>query len=259
MTVNTAALRPYAWDGLARLGAKEDGGYVVPGQLVARAGALLSFGLSYDWTFERAFRKLNSAAPIHCYDPSISGNSAVIYSLTETIRGVTKRRGDMLKHAFVWMDYRAFFRGDVRHFEQKIARESGGGDATIAEAIARLDDARPIFLKMDIEGSEYRVLRDVLTYADDIEVMAIEFHELDLLADRFNALIGDLNKRFRIVHVHGNNFAGLTPEGFPNSLEITFVNKDAFAHEASPISAKYPIAGLDMPNNPKLPDCVMAL
>ena len=37
-----------------------------------------------------------------------------------------------------------------------------------------------IFLKIDIEGSEYRILDDLIRYQDLIKGLVIEFHNIDL-------------------------------------------------------------------------------
>ena len=36
---------------------------------------------------------------------------------------------------------------------------------------------KPIFLKIDIEGWEYRLLKDLITYSEVIEGLVIEFHD----------------------------------------------------------------------------------
>src|SRR5262245_39821482 len=58
------ALQPVERNDLARLGSANDGGYVVPLDAVKNAKALVSFGLRFDWNFERDFQKLNPNAVI---------------------------------------------------------------------------------------------------------------------------------------------------------------------------------------------------
>jgi len=109
-------------------------------------------------------------------------------------------------------------------------------------------------LKVDIEGSEYRILDDLAEFVDRIDAMAIEFHDIDILSDQFDAAIARIQKDFHIVHVHANNMAGLSPSGLPNELEITFLNRRLFDREPPPSTFRYPVEGLDAKNDPILPD-----
>ena len=62
-----------------------------------------------------------------------------------------------------------------------------------------------------------------------------------------------LNKHFEIVHLHGNNHDKVLSDGFPNVIEITFLNKkNKVFSETS--SKSFPLKHLDFPNNPHLPD-----
>ena len=58
----------------------------------------------------------------------------------------------------------------------------------------------PIFIKMDIEGSEYRLLDDILKYASDISGLVIEFHDVDLHQERILNFIQKLP--LTLVHIH---------------------------------------------------------
>ncbi len=70
--IQLSDLRPVACETLVRIGSPNDGGYVVPLDAVKTAGALLSFGLAHNWTFEQGFKKHNAGAIIHGYDHTVS-------------------------------------------------------------------------------------------------------------------------------------------------------------------------------------------
>ena len=56
---------------------------------------------------------------------------------------------------------------------------------------------------MDIEGSEYRVLNDLIKIKKKLIGLAIEFHDVDLNIEKilsFNKKIG-----LKLVNVHANN------------------------------------------------------
>lgn len=239
---------------LARIGNPNDGGYVVPLDAVTAANALLSFGLSHDWTFERDFKKRNPNALVHCYDHTVSLRTAFQYSAGQLLRSIVLFRASAFRKAFTWIDYPLFFRADRIHFKQRIWRDRQNNSATIEDAFNRLPAKCQVFVKMDIEGGEYRVLDDLLRHSQDIVAMAVEFHDVDILSGPFNSLIEKIKRDFYIVHIHGNNMGGMAPFHFPMTPEITFLNKRFFDSTPSPSQLAYPVPGLDRPNHPRLPD-----
>jgi hypothetical protein len=254
--IQLSDLHPVACGSLARAGNRNDGGYVVPLDAVRAAGALVSFGLSHDWTFERDFKKHNAHAIIHCYDHTISLLTAFHYSIGQLLRFFVQFKLSALQKAFTWLDYIAFFfRADgIHHFKQRIWRDKQNNSATIEDVFGRLPAECPVFVKMDIEGSEYRVLDDLLRHSKNIVAMAVEFHDVDILSDLFNSFIEKIKRDFYIVHIHGNNLGGMTPFNFPMAPEITFLSKRFINSAPPPSRLKYPIAGLDRPNHPRFPE-----
>jgi hypothetical protein len=252
--IRLSDFQPVGCEQLVRIGSANDGGYVVPLDAVRAARALLSFGLSHDWTFERDFKKHNADAVIHCYDHTVSLRTAFEYSIGQLIRFVLQFRTRALWKVFTWSDYIFFFRGDRVHFRQRIWHDNQDNSATVEDAFGRLPTGCPVFVKIDIEGSEYRILDDVLRHSPNIVSIAIEFHDVDILSERFNSLVAKIKRDFYIVHIHGNNMGGATPSGFPIAPEITFLNKRFFSSPPPPSRLKYPILGLDQPNNPRFPE-----
>ena len=252
--IQLSNLRPVACELLVRIGNRYDGGYVVPLDAVKAAGALVSFGLSHNWSFERDFKKHNASALVHCYDHTVSLRTAFQYSIDQLLRFFVQFRPRSLWNSFTWIDYLAFFRNDRIHFKQRLWRDHQGNSATIDDVFARLPDGCQTFVKMDIEGSEYRVLEDLLRHSENIVSIAIEFHDVDILSGLFNSLVEKIKQDFYIVHIHGNNLGGTTPGNFPMAPEITFLNKRFFNSVPSPSRLNYPVAGLDHPNHPRFPE-----
>jgi hypothetical protein len=113
-----------------------------------------------------------------------------------------------------------------------------------------------VFVKMDIEQSEFRVLPELMKLQRYINSMVVEFHDLDILWPNFSAIMDELQEHFEVTHIHGNNYSGLIPDSTtPKVLEVTFLNRTllegGYALRASPA---YPIPGLDYPNNPREKD-----
>ncbi len=220
-------LRPMHNDNLIRVGSDNDGGYILPKQLVTECDFLLSFGLNINWTFEEDFTNKNKV-PIHCYDHTVNKESF-------------ERRKIMKKY----QEYEKFFDGvDNIHFKEEVNLSS------IDKIFSRVN-ADKIFLKMDIEGEEYNVLQKILEYRN-ITGMVVEFHRYDQRKEDLLKIVSQIQHQFNIVHIHVNNGA-LRFGKEPRAIEITFENKKL---SENPVHFKhdYPIAELDKPNNPNLDD-----
>ena len=103
------------------------------------------------------------------------------------------------------------------------------------------------FIKMDIEGGEYRCLDDLIKYQDLICGMVIEFHDIDLHLDKIEKFISRLN--LKIAHIHINNWTIVGKNDLPLILELTFSRYGKFRD----IPADNPHV-LDNPNAPKRTD-----
>ena len=99
-----------------------------------------------------------------------------------------------------------------------------------------------IFLKIDIETSEYRILKDIISNQKKIIGLAIEFHDCDLHEKKIINFINSLD--LTLVHIHGNNYSDKDLNGNPTAMELSFAR--------FPIKKNKPISlpnKLDMPNN----------
>jgi Methyltransferase FkbM domain len=170
------------------------------------------------------------------------------------LRFILLFRASSLRKSLTWIDYRRFFRRDATHFKQRISRDNQNNGATIDDVFERLPTECPVFVKMDIEGSEYDVLDDLLRHSQNIVAIAAEFHDVDTRPDRFNSFLEKIKRDFHIVHIHGNNMGGIAAFNFPAAPEISFLNKRFFNSTPLPSRLEYPVAGLDHPNHPRFPD-----
>jgi len=213
---------------LIRLGQDNDGGYLIEKNSLSNAKSLISFGLSYDWSFEKKFFSIKGC-PIHCYDPTIKYSSIKKFSRRSIvnlfkINNLFNKK--LLKHniynIFLYNDYKKFFSNKVVHYESSMG--IGRNKVNFSESINRIK-LYPVFLKIDIEGSEYRILDDILKYQDKITGLVIEFHNVDLHKN----IISDFIKKFNLslCHIHGQNPSGtdyLDKNNDPTQVEMTFSN-----------------------------------
>lgn len=257
-------LNPVVVDDLVRLGVNMDGGYVVPRSAVLDADALVSFGLGDDWSFEQDALRLNPRLIVHVYDHSV-GERKFIDGIASCWRSFMGHQGSMRPaHAAfalseiralveLYESYRKFFLGKVCHFQSRVSdRVESFRDITPEQVFVRLGEKQKLLLKMDIEIGEYQILEDLLDYEKRIRLMVIEFHATEFIRDMFLEKIERIIQHYEVVHIHGNNYAGLANDGLPSLLEITFLHKSLC--RASPRRGRLPVPGLDFPNNPKKVD-----
>ena len=70
-----------------------------------------------------------------------------------------------------------------------------------------------IFLKLDIEGSEWEMISDILEISRYLSGIALEVHNLDINGEKLNELIIRLNHSgLYLIHVHPNNSGGFVME-----------------------------------------------
>lgn len=243
-------LRPIPTNDLVRIGSHNDGGYVIPLNLAMDSDLLLSFGISTDWSFEEAFSNLNPRCNILAYDHTVSINIFRKLALQSLFK---LKISNAIQFFKLINSYDSFFNGGrVQHHKKKLSNNLKKAHHLTLNSIIQSNPNKNIFLKIDIEGDEYRVIEDICQNNTSICCIVIEFHEIEIFFKIFKPSIISLLNYFKIIHIHGNNYGGVTSDGFPDVVEITFVHKNVI--DAGKRQYKFPIPDLDQPNNPKKPD-----
>ena len=200
---------------LIRCGSQNDGGYLVSKKSIERSKSLISFGILDDCSFENHFIKINEV-PVVCFDKinyKTYWKKRIYNDLGAAIFNLNYQ---YIKNTFnKFFKLKNFFKSHNVFIEKKIIKEN---DLT---AILKNNQniIKPYFLKIDIEGSEYRILSDIIKNKDLFEAIIIEFHDVDLHLERITKFVKDLN--FKVTHIHGNNFERIS-NNIPIVLEITF-------------------------------------
>ena len=78
----------------------------------------------------------------------------------------------------------------------------------------------PAFIKIDIEGSEYRILEEILHYQKNFTGIVIEFHDVDLHLRKIVNFVENL--QLTLVHIHPQNPAFVTDSNIPTQIELSF-------------------------------------
>lgn len=221
-----------------RIGPKEDGGYVIC-EMEGDYDAFLSGGIANDIRFEMAL--LDKYPDLYClaFDGTINNlptyNPRIIF------------------------------------YKKNLGAQETDNMTNLSKFLRGKND---VFLKMDIEGHEFRIIPSLI-YSGDIQKvkqLVLEIHtpaDIHLFPDYFRGLsditqqtmdimLEGINKTHRLVHLHGNNGCKIHERDgqlVPNVFECTFIRKsdlpDDFAWERNrdAIPSK-----LDYPNVPFKPE-----
>jgi len=210
---------------LVRVGNMQtDGGYVIPQSLLNSVNGVLSFGVGDDWTFDSDFKNLRPDCTIHAYDSTVE-----FEQLSEK----------------QMLSYNNTYQGIVKHYHENIGKQFIRPEFTeFSTAIERLNKQN-IFVKMDIEGGEYTLTKDILDHKDIIAGLVIEYHGAASTSKHcFIEDLPTLTEHYKVVHIHANN-SGPVIDGFPDYLELSFMRKDLV--NSSELRHVTYIPGLDRP------------
>tara|TARA_Y100001968_G_scaffold292632_1_gene297962 strand:- start:1660 stop:2415 length:756 start_codon:yes stop_codon:yes gene_type:complete len=200
---------------LIRIGGRNDGGYLIVEDDLHQSNLLLSFGINTDWKFEEDFQKIKSV-PIIAYDYSTSFKLFLKKSLIAVLQYKPLKA---IMFLYRYYKFRRFFSRKNKIIRKFVGLDWKDFNIPISQVLERFRSDK-VFIKMDIEGSEYRCLDELLSFQENITGIIIEFHDVDLHLDRIQNFIANFD--LNIAHIHANNSVSLTLEKLPMVLEITF-------------------------------------
>lgn len=244
---------PRAAADAVRMGSPADGGYVVSEGSVEATTHLLSMGLSDNWSFEEAFASKRQCR-LTVFDPFVTGRFWLRTYISKVLTpGGVRELMPPRPYAVKYWRYRQFFDGTYRrHVRQEIGYEDPiVGTISLPSALKEVE-GNSCFLKVDIEGAEYRILSDAVALQDRFVGVVIEFHDVDLHRTRIDEFIRDMSRHV-LINVHPNNGGRTDPEGDPLTIEATWVRKDLF-QPRSPGESLRALDALNAPNVPSLRD-----
>jgi hypothetical protein len=210
---------------------------------VLDADLLIGLGLNDDWSFEKEFRDINPV-PVIGYDGSVGSRRFLKAAVKEVFSFWSPY--SPFHYLRTARKFDQFFSPPNVHFPEYVGMEIPGF-VPMDEVFSR-HPSRKIFLKIDIEGSEYRILESILRHQDRLAGMVFEFHDVDI---HIHTILNFVQaSSLKVVAVHGNNYGGVVkPGGLPRVLELSLsstVKETARASRAS--------FALQQPNNPNLED-----
>jgi hypothetical protein len=229
--------KPVANYELIRLGRSNDGGYLVGKNSINNSEHLISMGLDLDWSFEEDFKK-KKKINIICFDNNLDKKfilkKIVIQIILIIFNQNLKYLISLIKN---YINFNIFLK-KVKYQKKEITY----GDISKIQ-----NNINNIFFKIDIEGSEYRILDELIKIKNKITGIVIEFHDIDLHLAKIENFINNIG--LKLVHIHPNNFGGLDKFGNPYLLELTFDKEPIVLNVVNTLPHKY-----DMKNNPDADD-----
>lgn len=191
---------------LIRLGPKGDGGYIVP-DLMDGVEMCFSPGVDYHWGFESDLWEKYKIPSVLC-DGSMDRPKTL-----ETQH----------KYERTW-----------------IGKKTKMGSTSLHDWVKRNSASveRDFILQMDIEGSEYAVIRSTPgTTLRSFRIIVIEFHGFQTVQHfvdylfKLHPAIRKLNREFSCVHIHPNNCSttfSVSGALIPMVFEATFLRNDFY-------------------------------
>ena len=201
---------------LIRLGRDNDGGYLVGSKTIKETKSLLSFGILDDCSFENDFKKKNSVE-VFCFD-QIKYKSYWIKRIYNDLgASIYNINFSFFRNTiFRYFEFKKFFKDKTNFLIEK---------HLVKGSLKKIIDEdneikKPLLIKIDIEGAEYRLLDEILLYQKFLSGLIIEFHDVDLNQEKIAKCIDDFN--LHLTHIHPNNFGLKDEKGDPKVIEMTF-------------------------------------
>jgi len=242
--------RPYYISGLKRLGRRYDGGYVIHLPSLKDSDFLLNYGIGYDISFELDFFR-HTGSPTLAFDPTLKDISLITEKLLQG-RFIPFIRH--LKNYLIWclIKEESLKKHKISFIQEGISDVNSGEYKTLESHLLehRLTNKKFI-LKVDVEGWEYPVFlsEGIYAYLENAVQIILEFHSLDKRLAEAQQIMANLSRTHKLIHIHGNNFAGYFShhgKNIPETLELTYI-LNSYVPDGKFSDEKYPVEGLDQP------------
>ena len=252
LSKNFNYLRPIKVNNLIRIGNKNDGGYIVPSKPFQQIDGIVSFGLGDNFSFEQNALIQNNRLKIIVYDHTVNffyflkkflKSIKRIFYLKSNLFNILNKFNTLVNYVLIFL-----INKKAKHIKNKIVKKiCFSNESNLRSVFCNLKEKK-FLLKIDIEGDEYEIIKDIKEFSKKIHILIVEFHNLDKKRKIFKNSIFFLKNFFNIIHIHGNNYCSLCEDKFPEVIEFTFLNKKIYSINERNFQKKFPIKGLDFPS-----------
>ena len=201
---------------LLRVGSRYDGGYLVESNSLYKSECLISFGISTNWDFEKDFLNKNKIDLI-AFDGSINET----FWKNQKLEALKKfKRLSFAKYFRNYLTKKRFYQFfNNKNFVPKYISNTLGNSISFEEAL-NFTKKENIFLKIDIEGSEYEIINEIIHQQKKFVGIIIEFHKCGQNLDSISDFIKKID--LELSHIHANNNDDCDEKGVPETIEISF-------------------------------------
>lgn len=208
-------LKPLLNNNLIRLGSFNDGGYLVCKDDIYDSDLLLSFGINDDWNFEKNLLEIKN---LNCY--AFDGSLSNKFWIKKFLVSLSRLKLYNLKK---YIEFKKFFKNKNVFIKKYVSNLQNDNHITLSNILDNFCSGyNKIFLKIDIEGSEYRILDELIKNSHRFSSLVIEFHDTDLNFHKIEKFINSFS--LKVIHVHANNYAETNFALNPTAIEVTFSN-----------------------------------
>jgi hypothetical protein len=243
--------QPFEYENLVRRGSTYDGGYLLPSDITTKL--LISLGMGDDWKFELDLINHKQIDRFIVFDHSVD--------LFKLLKKVINKRRNFKAFVFRVVVLTRYFKDFVvlkkLHVKKKITKYGSiknSRETNLFEIFREfvVDPKSTVILKIDIEGSEFDIIEQIVELSSQIKVLIIEMHEILKQKDRVKQSLELLKSRYLLIHTHVNNYGGIDESSIPDVCEFTFINHNL--HREYRKVSRLPRASLDSPSSPGRPD-----
>lgn len=232
---------------LIRLGSRYDGGYLVDKNSIYESEFLLSGGIFYDFKFENDYIDLTNN-DIYCYDHIISPPKFfLLWTLILIKRFILREKKERIlkakKNVIKPFTFLKFIKKKEVNYEKKGIGYDNKDIYSLDTILKKIPIKKKFFLKIDIEGDEYKILDQIIKNSENLTGLVIEFHDVSRNIKMIESFIQKLP--LILIYIRANNAGEVNPDNDPEIIELTF-SKYAIPKNDYEFSKH----NLDFPNNP---------
>jgi len=196
-----------------RFGSLDDGGYYLKPETLKNADVLFSGGISSNLEFEYDAFRFNKDLKILMIDPTISGSKLILKGIA---RLFFKKR-DKIRYIFNALMFNYLIRTErCKHLKLWLNKEQ----SIFSLLKGNFKTDKNILLKLDIEGSEYDLLDEILENKEAFDALVFEFHDLDKKHQLVYNFIKECSTTFKMAHININPSGGFV-NNQPKCIELS--------------------------------------
>ena len=202
---------------LLRFGSIGDGGYYLSPNSITESDMLFSGGISSNVEFEFDFYRLNPNASLLMVDPTVSKSKLLLKGLARLFFKKSRKLSYLYNTLMFWD---LLNQKRCKHLDIWLKQP----EQIFGLIQKNFGEQSAVLLKLDIEGSEYDFLEELLTRQSQINAMVFEFHDLDVKHHLLLDFIEKISNNFNLVYMEVNPSGGFV-NSLPKCIELSFERK----------------------------------